>query len=413
MMRAMDLHLRPVTDDEYRTFVGLLEHAFAFTATSDDVGELRALTELDRTIGVFDAGTLVATAGAFPFELTLPGGLIEPAAGVTFVTVRGTHRRQGVLRRIMDHQLDDVAARGEALAVLTASEGSIYRRFGYGPATFEVNWTLETPGQQLLRPSTAPGRIRLVERSEAATAIPEVYERCRRLVPGAVDRVEAWWDAWFRDSERDRDGATARHYLLHEDASGTPDGFLGFRLRRKWEHGHGEFTLVADQIHAVDDEVLTALWAFALNHDLVRTISANQRPVDESLRWRLADPRALRTTQLTDALWVRPLDVARTLAARRYATTDALALAITDPFRPANDGTYLLEGGPEGAEAARTDREPDLALDVADLGSIYLGGVRPSTLARAGRITELTPGAVARADLLFSSTPLPYLTTHF
>jgi predicted acetyltransferase len=409
----MDLQLRPVTDGEFRAFVGLLENAFGFDASSDDVGEIRALTDLDRTIGVFDSGRLVSSAGAFSFELTLPGGVLEPAAGVTFVTVRGTHRRQGILRRIMDHQLDDVAERGECLAVLTASEGSIYRRFGYGPATYEANWSIPTEGLELSPLPGPPGSLRVVDKSDAVSAYPAVYDQCRRQITGAVNRRPEWWDGWFGDRERDRDGASARYYMLHEDPAGVPDGMLAYRLKRKWEHGLAQMTLLVDQLYGTTPDVESRLWQFAFDHDLVRSVAAPGRPIDEMIRWRLTEPRRLRCTQLVDSLWVRLLDIPRALATRRYRAHDALVLAVTDPFRPANDGTYLVEGGPEGAESAPTDREPDLALDVADLGSLYLGGVSPTSLARVGRVRELTAGALARADVFFGTSPAPWLTTHF
>jgi predicted acetyltransferase len=409
----MDLDLRPVTDDEYRDFVGLLENAFAFSATSDDVGELRSITELDRTIGVFDGPDLIASGGAVSFEVTLPGGVLEPAAGVTFVTVRGTHRRRGVLRRMMGYQLDDVAERGESLALLTASEGPIYRRFGYGPASYEANWSIPVKDHEFIEPPRAPGMLRVVDKAEAAATYPAIYDRCRRTITGAVNRRDEWWTGWFTDRERHRDGASARYYVLHEDASGEPDGYLAYRLRRKWDHGLADMTLVVDQLYGANADVEAVLWQYALEHDLVGIVTAAGRPVDETLRWRLTDPRRLTCSQLVDGVWARLLDIPRALEARRYRATDVLVLQITDPFRPTNDGTYLLEGGPDGAAAVRSDRSPDLAMDVADLGSIFLGGVTPSSLARAGRIGELTPGALARSDAFFSAAPLPWLTTHF
>jgi len=409
----MDIELRPVTDDEFREYVRGLELGFGFQADPENVDDIRSTTEFDRTIGVFERGTMVATAGAYSFELTLPGGTTAPAAGVTAVTVRGTHRRRGLLTAMMDHQLDDVADRGEPMALLTASEGSIYQRFGYGPASFECRWSIPTEGTSLRQPSAAPGSLRVVSRAEAVPILPAIYERCRRAIPGAVTRSEAWWTRWFKDPEWARDGGSGRFYVLHESVEGTPDGFLAYRQKRSWQHGNPAGTLVVDQLYGEDPEVEAALWQYAIDHDLMHTVLAPERPVDESIRWRLADVRRLQCEQMVEALWVRPLDIPATLAARRYGAADGLVLELRDTFRPANAGRYLLDGSPEGAEAARTDRAADLTLDVADLGSIYLGGVAPSTLARAGRIDEHTPGALRRADHLFSSSPLPWLTTHF
>jgi predicted acetyltransferase len=70
-------------------------------------------------------------------------------------------------------------------------------------------------------------------------------------------------------------------------------------------------------------------------------------------------------------------------------------------------------GGPGEAACCRTDGPADLALEVAELAAAYLGGVRFSTLARAGLVSELTVGALARADALFAAVPAPFCCTGF
>jgi predicted acetyltransferase len=156
-----------------------------------------------------------------------------------------------------------------------------------------------------------------------------------------------------------------------------------------------------------------ALWRYILSLDLAGTIQLHARPVDDPGRWRLADPRRLRTTHVGDHLWVRLLDLPASLAARRYATDGRLVLEVTDALRPRNQGRFLLEGGPDGASCEPTGADADLALDVADLGAAYVGGVRPTVLARAGRVVELRPGALRRADAMLASDPAPLCTTHF
>ncbi|MGY6502707.1 MAG: GNAT family N-acetyltransferase [Acidimicrobiales bacterium] len=411
----MDITLRPVAEEEFARFARVVEGSFGFHADDQVVDDLRSVTELDRTIGAFDGDDVLGSAGAFTFELTLPGGTTESVAGVTYVGVLGSHRRRGILRSMMQHQLDDVVARGESLAILTASEGSIYRRFGYGPAASAADWTIATGAATLAWPSTAGGQLRIVEPAEAAAAAPGVYEQRRRSIPGAIDRTDAWWHVFFADREVTRDGASARFYVVHHDDEGTADGFLAYRLRYGYDHGLAGNTLVLDQLWGVDDEVETALWQYCLTHDLVTRVTAAGRPVDEPLRWRLTDPRQLVCTDLTDSVWVRVLDVPRALTARHYRTGGGLVIEVTDPFRPATSGRYRLDvdADDDGARCARTDDAPDLSLDVADLGTVYLGGTPPSALARAGRIVAHRSGALERADALFAASPLPWLTTGF
>jgi len=314
----------------------------------------------------------------------------------------------------MERQLDDVAARGEALAVLTASESLIYGRFGYGLASTNAWCRLDTAGTELARRPEPGGRLRQVEHDEAARSIPVVYDRARTRHPGALSRNARYWQRWFLDREVWRQGASARFYVLHHDAAGEPDGYLAYRAKEgEWGHGLADGTVIVEELDAVDDEVEAALWQHALDIDLVRHVRADARPVDEPLRWRLADPRRLQTSALFDHLWVRLLDVPAALSARRYETDDRLVVDVRDPFRPAGEGRYLVEGGPDGASCQRTGQDADLVLGITELGSLYLGGVSATTLARAGRVQERRGGALRAADAFFASTPAPWCCTPF
>lgn len=413
-MTRMDLELRPILDEEYPAYSRNLEGVFGHVSTDQTVEEWRLLFEPDRSLAVFDAGEVVATAGAFSFDLTLPGGTTTPTAAVTAVGVRSTHRRRGLLTAMMRRQLDDVADRGESVAILTASEGVIYGRFGYGLACSNGFWQLSTAGTVLRHPPRADGRLAVVDAATAAKTIPGVSEQARFRHSGALRRTPGWWERWFLDREPWRDGASARFYVLHTAAAGEVDGFAAYRIKHEpWRHGLAANTLVVDELDATDDEVEAALWQYLIDVDLVATVKAVGRPVDEPLRWRLADPRRLSVTDVIDHLWVRVLDVPRALEARRYATEDRIVLEVSDDFRPETAGRYLVEGGPDGARCRRTDDPADLAMSVVDLGALYLGGASPTVLARAGRIVERTPGALRRADVFFPSAPAPWCSTEF
>jgi len=410
----VDLELRPVTDDEYPAWSRTIIRAFGGQPSAQEIEDWRLVFERDRSLAVFDEGEVVATTGAVSFDLTLPGGTEAPAAGVTAVSVRTTHRRRGLLRALMDRQLDDVAARGEALAVLTASESVIYGRFGYGLASTNSWWSLDTAGTEIARRSEAGGRLRVVEADEAARAVPHVYELARRRHPGALSRSANYWQRWFLDREIWRQGASARFFVLHHDAAGAVDGYVAYRAKEgDWGHGLADGTVIVEELDALDDEVEAALWQHVLSIDLVRHVKASARPVDEPLRWRLADPRRLKTEEVIDHLWLRVLDVPAALSARRYGIDTRLVLEVDDPFRPAAEGRYVVDGGRDGATCTRTQESPDLVLGVHDLGALYLGGVSPTTLARARRVEERRPGALQVADAFFASPTAPWCNTPF
>jgi predicted acetyltransferase len=167
------------------------------------------------------------------------------------------------------------------------------------------------------------------------------------------------------------------------------------------------------ELYGSSPTVRTALWQFCLGVDLTATLSCWNAPVDEPLRWRLADPRRFRITAVSDWLWARLVDIPAALGGRRYASPGRLVLDVTDAFKPHNTGRYEVAGGPDGADCRRTDSEPDLALDVTDLGALYLGGVGCTALARAGRVEECRPGALAAGDALFATAEAPWCTTEF
>ena len=162
-------------------------------------------------------------------------------------------------------------------------------------------------------------------------------------------------------------------------------------------------------MYGASADVEAALWRFLCDIDLVERVECWNRPLDDPLRWRLAEPRRLRTTAISDWLWLRVLDVPGALEARGYEGEGELVLEVIDRFRPSAGGRFRLEAGPDGAACKPTDETADLTLGAAELGAIYLGGVAPSLLAEAGRIDEHARDALARADALFTTRKLPLL----
>lgn len=407
---GVDITLRPIKEVEVADFQRAT--GIAFGNTDDSEFPWATSLELDRTLAAFDGTTIVATAAAFSFELTVPGHALVPTAGVTMVGVRPTHRRRGLLVRMMEEQLADVAARAEPLAVLTASESAIYGRFGYGLATFSTFWTLRTEGTTFANPSTAGGQFKLLDPANALTVVPELYDAARKRHVGEVTRSAKWFEHIFGERPGGR-GPRRGFTVVHESDDGRVDGFARYRIRAAWPGGIAENTLEVVDLYGVDDEVEAALWQFLVDIDLVAHVKGISRPIDDSLRWRLADPRRLQITQLTDHLWVRVVDPTTALAARAYGSSDRIVIELTDPFLPVNEGRWSIDNTPDQLVVQRTDDAADLAMSASELGGLYLGGVSATTLARSGRIAELVPGAIARADAFFTTTPAPWCRTDF
>jgi predicted acetyltransferase len=401
----MEIDVRAFSGDP-KDFFEAGELAFSEVPREEDLANWTMAFEADRAIAAYDGERIVGTAGIFSFDLTIPGGVI-PAAGVTIVGVHPTHRRQGILRRMMRLQLDSIHERGEPIAILWASEGNIYQRFGYGLGSLRMGMNLTRDRSAFRRPHTPAGSIRFVELDEAKRVLPPVYDAVRLVRPGFYTRSPAFWDAeFFSDPEHWRRGATAAFHVVHEVA-GTADGYARYRVRDKWDSGGPESSVIVVELMATNPSAHLDLWRFQMDIDLMARIEAWNLPVDDPILLSVAEPRRLRP-DLGDALWTRIVDIGPALAARRYASDGRVAFEVADEFCEWNDGVWELAVESGIPVVQPTSGAADLACDITDLGAAYLGAFGFRQLADAGRVRELEPGAVARADALFRTERPPW-----
>lgn len=370
-----------------------------------------------RIIGVREGDEWVATLGDYPFDLTMPGGSTVPASGVTMAGVLPTHRRRGILTALMRQLLDDAEAKGWPVAILLASEASIYPRYGYGVASQYARWKVDPRHADLAVDQPSEGSFRLVADRTEATALAEVvWEQFRTTRAGLTTRRSWTWEDFRTDPEDERDGMTAWNWVVHLDAQGRPDGYAVYRMKEEERDALPVGALSVRELVSPSPVVESALFRFLCGVDLVRTVDLRFRPIDDLLRWQLADRRQLVMEELNDFLWLRVLDVAATLSARTYGTTDELVLQVEDPFRPQSGGCFRLAASPDGGSCSRSDLadegDADLTMDTSALASLVLGTVPASVLAAAGRIVA-DAGVLARADACFSSGPAPFSLTDF
>jgi predicted acetyltransferase len=412
--------IRPVSAAEMPGWSLVHQHAFHVRPHPPlDQARHLARFEFDRNIAAFDGDTLVGTAGIFSFRMRVPGALV-PVAGVTMIAVLPTHRRRGILTALMRHQLAGVRERGEAVAALFASETGIYGRYGYGRASWHAYFRLAGgEGALSARAPRDPGmRLRLTEPGSALAEVAKVYEQVLAERPGVFARNDAWWDRVLNGPGDEPGGATPLRCLLAEDDTG-PRGYALFTGVSRWDGPSflADSALDVREVMADGPAAATALWGDLLSRDLTTEFTAEMRPVDDPLLTLLADPRRARA-QVSDGLWARVVDVGKALAQRRYtAAVDVVIEVGEDAQLPGNQGRWrLATGAGQGGFAAgglpatceRTTAPPDVTLPIDALGATYLGGTRLGDLARAGLVTEHTPGAVAALSTALSWEPAPW-----
>ena len=407
----MAIVLRPITADEHERFHDTEARGFGDRkGTEAGLALDRKVVELDRTIAAFDGDEIVGTNMSFAFDMTVPGGETIAAGGVSGVTVATTHRRRGILRQMMTVQLDDLAGRGEPVAILNASESSIYGRFGYGLAQLFQTWKIDSSKAEFRSPVRDDLRLRFVDRDVAAKDLAPIYDAWRRTAAGALSQSDAWWDCVLA-AERSWRGGGDIFVVVCEPGADHGGGYVIYTVDN--DHDAQSWELEVRELVAIDPDVEARLWRHVLDVDLVGPVVAEARPLDDPLRWRLVDSRQLQTTRVLDYLYVRLLDIPAAFSARRYPVADELVVDVVDQLRPATAGRYVIAGDPSGASCARTDAAADLTMDVADLGSLLLGGVSARALARTGRIDELVAGSVARSDAFFGWPVAPFCVTRF
>ncbi|MGV9994103.1 GNAT family N-acetyltransferase [Streptomyces sp. NPDC003374] len=408
-----DIDVRPIAEAEIADWTRALNTGFLRSpaVSGDEVADRASYIVPDRTLGAFDAGRCVATFRSFPQEVTAVGGAAVPADAITNVTVSPTHRRRGLLSRMMARDLAAARERGDVVATLIAAEYPIYGRYGFGPATSAVQWTIDVPraGLDPRRPGPDDGgRIDLVDGGDVRKLGPELHERLRRLKPGAVDRSERWWRMSTGALDVNRASWVEPFHAVHRAADGTVEGLVRYRCDDTWGDAKQPLnTATVSDLIAVTPAAERALWLYLCSIDWVVKVKTGWRAPDDLLPHLLPDPRAAAITTQADWLWVRVLDVVRALEARTYEGTGALVLEVADRTGPAG-GRFRLEAGPDGAACTPTTRRADLVLDVAELATLWLGDESAVRLAALGRVQEERAGAARLADALLRTSRRPW-----
>lgn len=418
----MDIEIRVPSDDNdidalYRNVSIAFGETDSSTADTD-----KALLERDRTLMAVDSSHRTPSARvvggicAYSFDFTTPGAML-PAAGVSWAGVLPTHRRRGILRSLIDRQLHDVHARGEPLAVLWASESSIYGRYGYGRAVPTLGWTIETTHSRFVSPPERAGAIALLEKKDAWAPMQDVYEDVRPRLPGFVSRTQGHWEHQFQlENPAAPPYIFAVHFGSRVDGGERADGYVAYQLHApEWEDepaGLPAGRLTVRELVASTPRAYAALWDYVFSTDLVQQVTATHRPVDEPLVHMLHDARRLQGI-VTDAIWLRIVDTVPALEGRRYATSDTFTIEVIDDLCPWNDGRWQLLTDPVDPVCKQTGAAPDITVPASSLAAIYMGASTLTGLSFAGLADEHTPGALARIDAAFSHPVAPWAPHNF
>ncbi|MFE4669459.1 GNAT family N-acetyltransferase [Streptomyces sp. NPDC056716] len=413
-----EIAVRPIDPAEIPEWSRALNIGFL---RSPEISEAEAAdrasyVEPGRTLGAFDGGRCVGTFRSFAQSLTAVGGRSVPADAISNVTVTATHRRRGILTRMMAQDLAAARERGDVVATLIAAEYPIYGRYGFGPAVRTAEWTIEVPRAGLDPRLPVPddgGRIDLVDGEEVRKTGPELHERLRARQHGAVDRGERWWNVTTGVVRRDAAPWTEPFYAVYRSADGEIEGYAAYAVDDHWgDRKQPQNTATVRDLIAVTPAAERALWRFVCSVDWVTRVRTGYRAADDLVPDLLPDPRAAQLTGEADWLWVRILDVVAALEARTYGGEGTLVLEVADAAG-LSGGRFRLDAGAAGVSCTPTGDGADLALDISALSELWLGDGSAVRLAALGRVREERAGAAPKADALLRTSRRPWCPDMF
>ncbi|WP_062428235.1 GNAT family N-acetyltransferase [Herbidospora daliensis] len=359
------MDIRDLGEDDLDAVLDNRKRAFGPLSASDAAIWRRMVTPLlsqGRCLGVFDGARLVATARLNPFTQWWHGRP-QSMGGVAGVTVAPEDRGRGVGRMLMSAVLDRCSELGSAVSALYPATTPVYRNAGFEHAGGRLIATLPTEALRTIAPGAPAGLRRMGpgDTDELVALIGRVHAATR--ASGPLTYTPETWRVWLEDDD---------DFCYLAD-----DGYVIYR----WSGGDIE----VDGLLAASEATARALWALVgTSSSVAKRVTATIAP-DDPVLWLL---RERSTDVVASTRWMfRLVDPADAIARRGYpaAVTAAVTFELTDPARPANDGTWLLEVA-DGTGALSKGAGPGPALTINALSALY-AGVPAATLRMSGGLT--------------------------
>jgi len=400
---APSLDIRPLTSKEER------REAFAvFRQALLGIGDLgsshpeieaRFLAE-GEPLGGFEKDLLRGVVNGYASSVTLPGGRCVPHLSVTHVGVSPDATRRGIARQLLVEQLRRARASGYVVAGLRASDTGIYGRYGYGIASWSVRHELDLTRAALAIAAPRDG-LRIVDAHESFPIFRQIAESDPTPRATTLSR----WDGWWAMQEYRMLHGTTPHHAVVFGSEGKERGYLRFHIEPSdnW-FTSSQRTVIVDDLVAHDDEAWRGLIGHLFTQDILHRAIFPSRPIDDPLPLLLRNPRTLAISGQRDESWIRPLDLAALLSARRFGGARQIAIAVDDDLFPENEGTWSI--GPKGA--AKTEERPDARIAIAELAALVFGASQASALQASSRIWTASAEVAEELDFTFSSNRHPH-----
>lgn len=364
---------------------------------SDGTRLRRIMADEDRPFGLENHP--VATFASWDGTINT-GTELAPTNFITDVTVQASHRRRGLMNRLMTADLIEARERGDVFAVLTATDARIYGRFGFGVTATARRIEINTGSRFQLR--TEPtGRGVFADAASTTELRRKLFEKFHASQFLSVGRAAHYWGTGFDwGTQKPRHERAAVHF----DEDGNPDATMVFEV-------------LDDHIRIIDLLGLTPRAEIELLR-LIGQAEGHEKVVwprchdpRHPLPWAMVDSRVVQTIREFDTVWIRILDAERALASRSYDTDGVAVLALDDGMDWCT-GTYRVEVTKGRPTVTRTDEAPDATLTMEGLSPLYSGIQDAVGLAAAG-LAQGSAAGLARVSSLFGKSQPPVAASIF
>jgi predicted acetyltransferase len=402
------VEIRPCRDQaEMAEYGRIVSYVFASTEGMDE--EL-STTLPEWTMCAFVEGRMAGTLGMFPFTVRLNGAPVH-MGGVTAVGTLPAFRRQGLLRKMMTSAFEVMRERRQAYAILWASMGAIYQRFGYGLASTQVRYDFDPRYAGFNDSRPVEGTVEMLAKDEAFDIIKPLYIEYATPRNLHIHRaVPLWQMSTLRPPKKDQ----PLYIGVYRNVDGQPRGYVVYSTNEEpqREPGPGQKLAINDFI-ALDMEAYRGLWEYIRRHDLVGRVEMHGVPEDDPAPNLLLEPRML-NRRTSDEIWMRVIDVEQAIPQRPYGSRGELTFAVEgDDICPWNAGTYLMETDGQSTTVSRTERPAQLRMSPNTLAALLAGHRSATFHQRAGTLSASDPASVKLADALFRTEYAPHCPNGF
>jgi predicted acetyltransferase len=362
-------------------------------------------TQPDWTTCAWVDGKIATTMGTFPFTVRLNGAPVH-MGGVTAVGTLPQHRRKGLLRQVMGLGFQQMRERGQSIAILWASMGAIYQRFGYGGASSSVGYSFDPRFAGFAFPQEPTGTVELMDKEEAYPFIKQLYIQFATPRNLHIHRSSILWNVGtLRPPKKDQ----PVYIGVYRNSDGEARGHIVYSTQNqeRTEPGPSQVLNVSDFVW-LDTDAFRGLWEYTRRHDLVGRVNISGAfGEDDPARDLLMEPRML-NRKVNDGIWMRIVDLEKAIPERPYGGRGALVFEIQgDSMCDWNEGTWEMETGGESTEIRRSTRQPQLTMPINSLATLMAGYRSATHLARNGLIAAHDERALKVADDLFRTEYFP------